>query len=123
MRRSNMLVFDEYLSASTTLTTNQELNGPLAQYDQMGVFVIVDNTVGGTLTVGLFHSGDGRNWPQKGSNLIGTGGLSGSFGAGTTPLVAYDNGTTPSLALVQLQITTTVAAHVRIHVTFRDPSQ
>jgi len=125
MRRGNPLVFDEYLVTGTTVITNQELNALLAQYDQLSVFAVVDNPGGaGTLTVALFHSGDGRNWVQKATNLIGAGGATGAFAAGaTTALTGVDNGVLPTLAFAQLQVSVaTYNAHVRIHVTTRDPS-
>jgi hypothetical protein len=123
MRRGNLLVFDEYVSNTATLTTNQELNAVLGQYDQLAIFAVVDNFASsGTLTVGLWHSGDGRNWVQKSTPISAA-----TFSTAVPALVGTDpvgpGASTPSLGLVQLVIGVSVAAHVRIHVTTRDPSQ
>lgn len=117
MRRSNLTVFDEYIVANTTYTTSQELNSALGQMDQLAVSAVVDNTnAAGTLTVVMKHSGDGRNFATKGTIISGA-----SFGAtATTMLTASDNGSSPSLAYVQLEVTATQSVHLRIHVTTRD---
>jgi len=132
MRRMNITVFDEFLTgvvAGTTpaVTTSQELNARLGQFDQLGLFAVVDNTAS---TAGLFafieHSGDGRNWIQKNAiwEIEGTNNTkNGWFTANvTTPLWGFDPGTNPTLGFARIRVyfSASLSAHVRIHVTGRD---
>jgi len=123
MRRTNTLVFDEYIhySATTPAVTSQELISKLGAYDQLAIQAEVDNVSGSGsgFTVQIFHGSDGRNWMAKN----GSPEISGPIGASPAHFFGYDAGTKPSLGMVQLQInlpSTVSGAHVRIHVTSRD---
>lgn len=131
MRQAQWLVFDEYVAAGVTATTNQDLNSKLGTYDQLALQAVVDNVTSSPsdFKVTIMHSADGRVWMPKsapggtGKAVPEIGGLSGvTPGAGQSTYFGSDPGTVPTLASVQLTISLagTGGAHVRVYATARD---
>ncbi len=121
MRKTNLLVFDDFITNATTIYTRPELNGPLGEHDLLAIQAVADQvTTTGTLTVQIYHSGDQINWKAKnGTAEINAGAIT---QGSTNVLAGADAGTTPSLGYVKLGLTiaTTTQAHVKIWVTGRD---
>jgi hypothetical protein len=128
MKRSNLLVFDDYVHGAfgEAAITSQQFNQALAKTDQLAIQAVVDN-ISGIVAAGfmvkVFHSTDGRNWiarslaafPSVDIDLSSTLLAAGSY-------FGYDSGKSPRSAFVQLRIMMPlgVGAHVRVHVTGRD---
>lgn len=130
MRRRYGTVLDEYLVGASNTTpswTTQELDIPLAAFDQLALHAVVDHVdaAGGTLNVQVYHSADGVNFaPKTGSPEVSVASLSASA---TNQSWGYaDTGPPtgkPLLGMVRLRIWfsgTTARGHVRIHATQRD---
>jgi hypothetical protein len=130
MRAANVLVFDEYLQASTgsptPVYTDQALNDRLGSFDMLALMAVVDDVSGsGNINIYVQHSADGRNWVSK----VVSGGTDvpqitvSSLSAGQNSYPGYDDGSMPSLAFVRLRTdfstSTSAAAHVRVYVTGR----
>jgi hypothetical protein len=125
MHKFTALVFDEFLPASTATTTAAALNEKLGQYDKLSIMAIADNvaSASGTLAVQIYQSADLRNWAAKnGSAEIPATAITQN---GTTVLTGADTSSAGSFGFVQLKITlgANSAAHVKVYVTARDPSQ
>lgn len=132
MRQFTLLVFDDHVQADAGglfTYTNQELSQRLGQYDVLSLHAIIDNISGsgGTMTIFPQHSGDGRNWMDKGGNG-GTGTAilnSGALTAGTpVQREGFELGDEPAFGLVRLRISltggSTTSAHLKLYVTARE---
>jgi hypothetical protein len=127
MRHSNVLVFDDNIgtttSSSAPVYTSADLNSRLGQFDETAIQWVADNVAGTTptLSIGIDHSADGRNWlPKEGSGTTITG-----VAIGGTNITSWssDPGTVPSLGLVRLRVFlggTTPSCHLKIYITQRD---
>ena len=126
MKRSSLLVFDDYVHvASGVATTSQQFNTALAKTDQLAIQAVVDNLTGGPAAgfkVQIFHSTDARNWIARSLSASPVGDILPATNLVAGSYFGYDNGQKPMLAYVQLQITmpALMGAHVRIYATGRD---
>ncbi len=140
-RRTNLLVFDDYVPLSTTSSspvyTTAELQPALALFDQIAVQVIIDNVTrsGGTagFALNIQTSGDGRNFANLNATSTPEVSIAGTPGLSTTaPNVAtgtYPGAVSSGAALLgfvrfAIQFTeATTAAHIKIYVTQRDQAK
>ena len=122
------VVFDEFMLGNAVYYTSEHFNHSLGQQGKLAIHCIVNNqNNSGAITVQIQHSGDGRNWLPKYS---GNGEISAPSNVAAAPsvasLVGFDQGATPSLALLRLAITLVApctAANVRISATGRPCNQ
>lgn len=119
MRTFVDVVFDDWIVGLTPVHSPSYFDTVLPRVSLLGFQAIVDN-VGGIaprITVLLQHSGDARNWADKGSvppisSATITGGV-------TTALFGADDGSEPALQYVRVLIRlegTNPRAHVRLWV-------
>lgn len=140
-RRTNRLVFDDYVPINTLLATpvytSAEHQHALALFDQMAIQVVVDNVVnGGTgagFSLNVQTSGDGLNFANL--NAAGTPEVSIPTSPGlSTSSVNVAVGSYPGsvsaggslLAFVRFALYFTAgntAAHVKVYVTQRDQAK
>lgn len=135
MRHNSMVVFDEFVGGpSITTWTSASMNNKLAQFDSLAILAVADNSSGTApqFSVQIQHSCDGRTWynksgtsPQVPAGSGGTPEIILTSVAVNTTVQAYgaDNGFTPFLGLVRLQIATganTLGLHLKVMVTQRD---
>jgi hypothetical protein len=136
--RIQLLAFDDYVQASgssASAVTSALFESLLGSFDQLAIQVVADDTaVGGTTTplsleAQIEHSGDGVNWQNKRATAEvapTTIQANGATAPTTTTLpMGYDDGSTPTLALVRIRLdlgslTGPVSAHVKVHVTCND---
>ena len=131
MRRGDALVFDEYVMGAVLATpayTDVQHNEFLGSSDVLSIFAVVDQaSATSSLLVGLEHSSDGRLWILKNPTALEIAATNNGWTAPqTAPAVmwGYSKGTNPSLGQGRLKIyfaNGSVNAHVRIHVTARNP--
>ena len=126
MRKSNLLVFDDFMVGSVIGTgpvyTRQDLNAPLGAYDIVAVQIVVDKSSATPFILGVLqqHSADAQNWVDKTTILtLDTTIVSGppwsTMGADATGV--------PSLAFVRFALSFTSGtptARVRLYATLRD---
>jgi hypothetical protein len=122
MLRDHFLAFDDNVkSGSSTSYTSDEFAERLAKYDQMAIFIVVEQTLLiSTVAVQVEHSGDGAHWTNKNA----TSEINASPGGDLAYLWGGDDGTAPSLPFVRLRISLTVStpALVKVYVALRDIS-
>jgi hypothetical protein len=123
MRKSNLLIFDDFINGSTTIFTRPELNDQLGAVDQLALEVIADQVAAnGTITVQIYNSADQINWKAKnGTAEINAQNIT---TAATNVWVGSDGGSVPSLGFVRIGITLSAAvgqAHVKLWATGRNP--
>jgi len=126
MRRGDRLVFDEFVVyTGTPVYTSAEHNTLLGTGDNLAIFAVVDQaSVGGSLIVVLEHSADGRSWIAKNAPTAAEINSNNTFLATAQKAMwGYVKGVSPTLGEGRLKITFGAAlnAHLRIHVTTRDP--
>jgi hypothetical protein len=136
MRHRTHTVFDDY-ATPTAVNTDSRFNSLLGEHDMLALHAVADNATVATLTVSVYvqHSSDGRNWLFRSSNGTSTPGTSSAeinlvFAATTdVPNKMWSDAalsTTmsgPLLSFVRLYIVTTSgAAHLKVHATQRGGS-
>ena len=140
-RKAALAIFDEVISGTTgassptgdiVVYTDARFNDVLAQFDRLAIEGIADQCSIAAMAyrVYLSQSNDGRNWVTK--SLGGTGGSLYERTAMTTTGqfvdVGSDPGTTPTLALVRLEIHITAplsqaqSMHLKLMACLRDDS-
>jgi hypothetical protein len=143
-RRTNLLVFDDYVPLGTTskspVYTSVELQQELALFDQIAVQAVIDDVTraggfGATagFSLNIQTSGDGRNFANLNAGNTPEVSIPGSPGLSTTaPNVAAGSfpgavsNSTTLLAFVRFAIQfteRTTAAHVKVYVTQRDQAK
>lgn len=103
-RLFNMQVYGDVIMGTAAVYTDPRFDETLASADALVVQAIADQVTGTspTLSVVIEHSGDRRNWIQKGSTpIINAAALSTSA---LTVTSGNDPGSTPSLGFVRLRI-------------------
>lgn len=122
-RQFNMKVFDTVIMGTGANYTLPELNQAIGIGDRLVIQALADQVTGTspTLTVQVEHSGDQRNWVNKGgaaeipAALLSTTAL--------TSAVGYESGSNPSLGMVRLRIQLggigSVSARVVVYATGR----
>lgn len=140
-RRTNLLIFDDYVPSNTTslspVYTSAEFQHALATFDQIAVQAILDNVTRSGATAGFeLHietSGNGRNFAQINSGGMAEVSIAGSPGLLTTA-TNVATGSYPGaissagamLGFVRFAIhftEATTAAHVKVYVTQRDQAK
>lgn len=129
MRRGDVIVFDEYIIGATSTApvyTPASLNETLGSWDTLAICAVVDQaSAAGSLFVALEHSADGRLWLAKNPSALEINALNNAFvTTGQTAMWGYSKGTSPALGQARLKIyfnSSSINAHVRVHVTMRDP--
>jgi hypothetical protein len=118
MRRQNVLVFDDFVATTsaggTTVQTDARFNDVLAQFDQLGLFAVTDQTSAVmNVTAQIQHSPDQRNWINKNAGAEVT-----IAALVNTTVVGFgsDAGTTPLHAFVRLVVGTSAAGQVHVKV-------
>jgi hypothetical protein len=127
MKKATVVVFDDFVAGTPTFTvyTSQEFNKILGNFDKAAYHAIADQLSGNitAFSIDLQHSGDGRVWRTKTTNLIASTSISANT---TADAVGTDAGTTPSLESVRLAINSTGTAagqyHLKVIATLRDDS-
>ena len=120
MRHFNLVVFNDTVpdQATHAYFSRVETANALGAVDQLAFQAVVDtaDAIGGTLIVGVQHSGDGRNWVEKTTSTATIDTLPFSH-------VVFQNGVAPQLALVRVRLAlqdATSSALVRVFATGRD---
>jgi hypothetical protein len=130
--RITRIAFDDFLhssGATAKALSDAALNNLLGSFDQLAIEAVVDQVTAAigpvSLKVQIAHSGDGVHWIPK--RVIPEVSVPSTLSlTGPTYMdIGYDDGTTPTLGLVRLELELAAAAgpigaHVRIHVTAND---
>jgi len=139
-RRTNLLVFDDYVPLNTTsatpVYTSAEFHQALALFDQIAVQVVIDNVTRGVasgFSLNIQTSGDGRNFAKLNSgstpevSVAPSPGLSTTattVAAGSYPGPVSNGGAILGFVRFAIQFTeATTAAHVKVYVTQRDQAK
>jgi hypothetical protein len=138
-RRTNLLVFDDYVPLNRTVSnpvyTSTELDHALAKFDQIAIQVIIDNVTRNIGSAGLVlqiqTSGNGRNFaalnaspdvsilPTPGFSTTGTNVATGSY-----PSATFSGGAMLGFVRFAIYFTeATTAAHIKVYVTQRDQAK
>jgi hypothetical protein len=114
------LVFDDVVSlaaaGSVTVITGVEFNQAIAQWDQLAVQVVADNTAGTAPTLGLQieMSADGTHWiPKNAAPEIPPSALAPN--AVTALPIGSDSGVLPNLALLRFALTFSATSAAKTH--------
>jgi hypothetical protein len=131
MLSNHALVFDDYIMLNGTTVdvyTPPRFNEMLAQEDQIGLQVVVEEASGGSLAVQIETSVDGIHWiPKQATAEIPSRLL--SIPGPTVFPYGGDGGTLPTLSLARLRLTLSAAtsglykAKVKVGATLRDRGQ
>lgn len=140
-RRTNLLVFDEYVPLNTTASspvyTSAEFQHSLAIFDQIAIQAIVDNVTRSGANAGFaLHietSGNGRHFAQLNSSGNAEVAIASSPGllttainvaAGSYPGAISSDGAILGFVRFAIHFTeATTAAHVKVYVTQRDQAK
>ncbi|MFO0759491.1 MAG: hypothetical protein U0359_23570 [Byssovorax sp.] len=140
-RRTNLLVFDEYVPLSTTsanpVYTSTEFERSLALFDQIAIQVVIDNVTRSGGTAGFYlhieTSGNGRHFSQinnSGSPEVVFGASPGlsttstNVASGSYPGAVSSDGSLLGFVRFAIHFTeATTAAHVKVYVTQRDQAK
>jgi hypothetical protein len=138
-RRTNKLIFDDYVPLNTTSTTpvytSAEFYRSLARFDQIAMQVIIDNVTrsGGTagFALQIETSGSGRHFTKLNGtpdvSIAASPGLvttATNVATGSYPSVSSSGGVLLGFVRFAFYFTeATTAAHVKIYVTQRDQAK
>jgi hypothetical protein len=132
--RIEIVAIDEFVGGTASpliFETAPHLEHILGMYDQLAIQVVTDSVASDgpqpQLQLDIYHSADGLNWIKKRGGSVHEIVAFLLFTNATTYVpIGYDDGTTPSLAFVKLQVTikslgaTKLSAHVNVRVTCND---
>jgi hypothetical protein len=142
MRQRTFTVFDDYIQPGSAVYTDARHNTTLAEHDMLGLHALADNpNTGGTVSLYVEHSSEGRNWLYRANNAPSPGSLPGTADLVLTmsavgdfqhkmwsdACIGISNASLfvgPLLSFVRIRLVTStlLGVHVKVHATLRGGS-